>query len=290
MNAKDVFSILNFAAFRPEPDDPSAAWRKRFPNQRAPFLSVGRASLGWRDMTRGGKPGDEGDTAQGEPKELLDQFGAHIKAASEDGWCAISLNTRYVISLETNLSRRPGSEEAIKTNPRSVLGARYERGKRYAVTHNPETNSSILLTCDEEHTRKLETTLREAGLRIGRLCCGAYVLLRHALAQTNVTKSGEKPASYFYVVCCQGSVCALVQDQDRWMELRSRADVYDGSFDPVLDLLQPFKQRIPPDIEMVFISDQSQPELVDKLGGLFVGHKLTDLSQPDLLWTLMFQN
>lgn len=290
MTGRDVASILNFAAFRPEPDDPTSTWRKRFPNQRTPFLNIGRASLGWRDMGRGGRPGTDGDLARGEPKEALDQFGAQIKAAAENGWCAVSLNTRYVISLETNLSRRPGSEQIITSNPRSVLGARYERGKRYAVTHNPETNSSILVTCDEEHIRKMETMFREAGLRIGRICCGTYILLRHALNQTNITKSGDKAASFFYIVCCQGSVCALVQDQDRWMELRSRTDVYEDSIDPIIELIQPFKQRIAPDMELVLLGDQPQPTLVEKLGEVFSGHKLTDLSQPDLLWTLMFQS
>lgn len=290
MTGSDLTSVLKFSAFRPEPDDPSASWRRRFPSERTTLVSLGRNTLAWRGMQRNGKIGDRENLLRGDPKESLAQVSFQIKELADHGWTAVSLNTRYVISLETNLSRRPGSEETIKTNPRSVLGARYERGKRYAVTHNPETNSSILLACDEDHIRKTEVMLTEAGIRVGRVCCGTYVLLRHALSQTNVTKSGEKPASFFYIICCQGSVCALVQDQDRWLELRSRTDVYDETVDPALELLAPFKQRLAEGTEVVVACDNPMPELIGPLGELFSGLKVNDLSQPNLLWTLIAQN
>lgn len=289
MKGADLLSILNFSAFRPEPDDSTAVWRRRFPGQRTVLLNLGRSSATWKGVQRTGKLGD-GDTMAGELKEILTERSFQIKELADGGWCSVSLNTRYVISLEANLSRRPGSEEIIKSNPRSVLGARYERGKRYAVTHNPETNSSLLLACDEEHIRKVEAALKEAGLQVGRVFCGTYVLLRHALAQTNVTKSAEKPVSYFYVICCQGSVCALVQDGDRWTELRSRTDVYEGTANPVLELLTPFKQRLPQDVTVVLACDNPVPQLVDGIGSLFEGRKVVDLTQPDLLWTLSIQN
>lgn len=289
MTSRDIISVLNFAYFRPEPDDPTAAWRKRFPSHRTILMSIGRASVAWRGVLRNGRLG-EGDLLRGEPKDLLGQISVQMKDAAEDGWCALSMNSRYVISLETNLSRRPGSEEVIKTNPRSVLGARYERGKRYSVTHNPETNSSILVACDEENVRKIESLFKETGLQIGRICCGTYLLLRHALSLTNTTKAAEKPTSFFYVVCCMGSVCALIQDQDRWMELRSRTDVYEDTADPALELLAPFKQRIPAGAEIVLVCDTVRPDMVEGLGRIFSGSKINDFSQPDLLWTLMTQN
>ena len=288
MTLKDVISVLNFAAFRPEPDDPSASWRRRFPNHRTVLTGVGKSSLGWRGVLKSGRF-TEGGLIRGDLKDLINQASIQIKDLADDGWCAVSLNTRYVISLETNLSRRPGSEDVIKTTPRNVLGARYERGKRYSVTHNPETNASILLSTDEDYIKKLEGMLKEAGLNVGRVCCGSYVLLRHALAATNLTRSGEKTATCFYIVCCMGAVCALVQDQDRWLELRSRTDVYEDTLDPVIDLVTPFKQRVAPESEIVLICDQPYEGLTEALQELFAGHKITDLSQPDLLWSLIAQ-
>ena len=186
MSKVDIKSVLNFSAFRPEPDDPSAAWRRRFPKMRTLFLGFGRNSLSWRTIERTGKV--EGmEIVRADPKETLAQSSSRLKELAENGWCAVSLNTRYVISLETNLSRRPGSEELLKSNPRAVLGGRYERGKQYALTHNPETNSSILFSCDEEQTRRVETLCKEAGLQVGRVACGTYVLLRHALSTVNTT-------------------------------------------------------------------------------------------------------
>ncbi|MCK9588991.1 MAG: hypothetical protein WC076_07875 [Terrimicrobiaceae bacterium] len=289
MNSIDLKSILNFSAFRPEPDDSSASWKKRFPAEKTVFFGLGRAMLSWRGIDRSGKPG-ELESVRAEPKEILAQTSDHIKPLAEQGWCAVSLNTRYVISLETNLSRRTGSEEMLKSNPRGVLGGRYERGKRYALTHNPETNSSILLTFDEDQTRKTESMFSEAGFRVGRVCCGAYVLLKHALAQTNTEKGSEKSANTFYIVCCEGAVCALVQDQDRWLELRSRTDVYEEDLTPITDLLAPFHSRLSPEIGITLVCDEPMEELPDRLAKVFPGRAVSDLSQPALLASLMIQN
>lgn len=289
MNAIDLKSILNFSAFRPEPDDPSAPWKKRFPSEKTVFFGIGRAALSWRGVGRGSRLG-EVELVRAEPKEILAQSSEHIKPLAEQGWCSISLNTRYVISLETNLSRRTGSEDMLKSNPRSVLGGRYERGKRYALTHNPETNSSILLTFDEDQTRKTEGLFTEAGFRVGRICCGAYELLKHALAETNTQKGSENPVSNFYIICCEGAVCALVQDQDRWVELRSRTDVYEDDPTPITDLLAPFHSRLGPDIGITLACDEPVAGLTDRLATVFPGRTVNDLSKPALLANLMLQN
>lgn len=289
MNSVDIKSILNFSAFRPEPDDPSASWKKRFPAEKTVFFGLGRGVLSWRSISRSGIPGDL-EIVRGEPKEILSQSAEHIKSLTEHGWCAVSLNTRYVISLETNLSRRIGSEDLLKSNPRGVLGGRYERGKRYALTHNPETNSSILLTFDEDQTRKTEALFGEAGFRVGRVCCGAYVLLKHALTHTNTVKGAENPKSVFYIVCCEGAVCALVQDQDRWLELRSRTDVYEEDITPITDLLAPFHSRLSSDMGITLVCDEPMDGLEDRLTKVFPSRQVSDLSQPSLLATLMIQN
>lgn len=289
MNSIDLKSILNFSAFRPEPDDPSAAWRHRFPGERTILFGVGRARLSWKGIARGGKP-SESDAVKAEPREALTQATDHLKALADRAWCAVSLNTRYVISLETNLSRRAGSEELLKTNPRAILGGKFERGKRYAVTHNPETNSSILLTIDEDQVRKTEAMFSESGFKVGRLCCGTYVLLRHVLAETNTTKGSENPFSTFYVICCEGAVCALVQDQDRWMELRSRTDVYEEDIGPIADLLAPFHTRLSPGIGITLVCDEPLDGLSERLGAAFPGREVKDLSEPGLLTSLMVKN
>jgi hypothetical protein len=223
---------------------------------------------------------------------VFKELGPIIKSAVHDGWCAVSLDTRYVISIETNLSRKKGSEEALLKDPRSVLHARYEKGKRYAVTHNPETNSSILLTIDEENIKKVEGCCKEQQLRVGRVCCGVYVLLRHALAAANTKKGSEEPFSGLFVICCHGSVCALLQEKDNWMELRSRPDLFEpgGDIAPFIELLRPFQERLGPDRGLVVACDEPVPGLTEKLAELFPGRPINDLTEPGLLARLLYRN
>lgn len=284
-----VKSVLDFSAFRPEPDDPKAPWRHRFPGRTTALLHIGRNSLEFSTI---GPKGDvkDGRRAQGEYKEIFAELGAEIREEAFEGWCVVSMDTRYVISVETNLSRKPGSEAALKKDPRSVLHARFEKGKRYAVTHNPETNSSLLLTLDEENVKKVEGLCKEQKLKIGRICCGTYVLLRHALAATNAKKGSDAPFSALYVACCNGSVSALVQEKDTWIEGRSRPDLYGDDIKPLLDLLQPFQERLGPASEIVLACDEPIPQLADGLAEMFPGRTLKDLSQPGLLGRLIYTN
>jgi|688.fasta_scaffold07474_17 hypothetical protein len=277
-----VKAVLNFSAFRPEPDDPSASWRSRFPKKTTALLHVGRNRLDYCLVDAKGEvtPGEEKD---GDYKEVFKELGPVIKSSSHDGWCAVSLDTRHVISIETNLSRKKGSEEALRKEPRSVLHARYEKGKRYAVTHNPETNSSLLLAMDEENIKKVEGFCKEQQLKIGRMCCGTYVLLRHALAATNTKKGSEAPFSALYIICCQGSVCALLQEKDNWMELRSRPDLFTDDLQPFLELLTPFGERLSPGASVVLACDEPVEGLPEKVAALFPGNPLNDLTEPGLL-------
>lgn len=286
---QQIKSVLNFSAFRPEPDDPAASWKSRFPKKPTVLLHVGRNTLGYSLVGPEGEvtPGEE---KQGDYKEIFKELGPVIKSAVHDCWCVVSLDTRYVISIEANLSRKKGSEEALRKDPRSVLHARYEKGKRYAVTHNPETNSSLLLTMDEENIKKIEALCKEQHVNVGRMCCGTYVLLRHALTATNTKKGSEEPVSALYVACCHGSVCALLQLKDNWMELRSRPDLFGADLQPLVELLTPFAERLEPETPVVLACDEPVEGLVGKLEGLFPGRALNNLTEPGLLAKLLHEN
>ena len=283
-----VKAVLNFSAFRPEPDDPSAAWKSRFPKKATALLHVGRNSLSYCLMDARGEV-TPGEVKTGDYKEDFKELGPIIKSSAHDGWCVISLDTRYVISIESNLSRKKGSEEALRKEPRSVLHARYEKGQRYAVTHNPETNSSLLLAMDEENIKRVEGLCKEQQLKIGRMCCGTYVLLRHALAATNTKKGSEAPFSALYIICCHGSVCALLQEKDNWMELRSRPDLFTDDLQPLLELLTPFGERLSEGAPVVLVCDEPVEGLAEKVTELFPGHPLDDRSEPGLLADILYK-
>ncbi len=277
-----IKALLNFSAFRPEPDDPAAGWKNRFPGKTTVLLNIGRGSLGLSVVDPKGAV-TLSERRRGELRDLFIEFLPVVKENSPEGWCAVSLDTRYVISIETNLSRKAGSELALRKDPRSVLHGRYERGKIYAITHNPETNSSLLLSYDSELISKTEFTLKERGLKVGRIMCGTYVLLRHALSETNTKKGTESPVSALFLSVCSGSVCSLLQEKDNWVEIRSRPDVFFEDLQPLLDLVSPFAERVSPDTGIVLICDEPVPELPEKLAALFAGHEIKDLTVPGLL-------
>lgn len=283
-----IKSVLTFRAFRPEPDDPNASWKSRFSGRPTALLNIGRSSLSYTVM-KDAKTFTPGAAQKGDLKELFGMMGSAIDEATSEGWCALSLDTRYVISVESNLSRKKGSEEAVRKDPRSVLHGRYERGKRYAVTHNPETNSSLLLSCDEEHLKKIEVMCREQKIKIGRLCCGTYVLLRYALSKVNVKKGSENPVSALFITCSGGSLCALSQQKDNWVEVRSRPDVYDGDLESLMELISPFNDRIADDSTVVLACDEPIPGLPERLREVFAGHELNDLTEPALLARLVYE-
>lgn len=286
-----VKAVLNFSAFRSEEDDPQASWKSRFAGRPTALVHVGRNSLSFSVIDKKGEP-TGGESRRGELKEVFAELGPSIKEEADGGWCIVSLDSRYVISVESNLSRKKGSEEALKKDPRSVLHTRFERGKRYAVTHNPETNSSVLLTMDEENVKKTEALCKEQGLKVGRICCGTYVLLRHALGVTNTKKGSESPFSALYLACCNGSVCALIQEKDNWMELRSRPDLFEpgGDITPLVELLRPFQERLGPDRGLVVACDEPVPGLSEQLAALFPGRPVNDLTQPGMLVRLLYRN
>lgn len=285
-----IKGVLNMSAFRHEPDDPAASWRQRFSHQKTALLQMGRNSLSYAIFDRHGEVVASEERHGADPKELLGELGEVIAEKTDEGWCTLSLNTRYVISVEHNLSRKQGSEDTIKTDPRSILHGRFERGKRYAVTNNPEVSSSLLVAYEEDAVKKVEAMFKDNRLKLGRICCGVYVLLRYALAQTNTVKGNEKPFSALYIACCAGSVCALVQEKDNWMELRSRPDVYDTDIQPLVDLVAPFQSRLPPDAGVVLVTDEPVEGLAPRLAELFVGRPLKDLSGDHLLAKILFQN
>lgn len=282
-----VKSVLNFSAFRPDPDDSRASWGVRFPGRTTGLLHLGRNTMVFARVNRDGEMEAAG-TAQGEYKQMFTELGTDLREGIFEGWYTISVDTRYVISIESNLSRKPGSEAAMRKDPRSMLHARYEKGKRYAVTHNPETNSSLLLTMDEENIKKIETLCREQKLKVGRICCGAYVLLRHALSVTNIKKGSETPFSALYIICCNGSVCALLQEKDHWIEVRSRPDLFTEDPKPLLDLLQPFQEKLGEGTGVVLVCNEPLPSAVmDALVGMFPGRAIQDLTKTGFLARLL---
>ena len=293
MKLKDLKDVLTFRSFRPEPDDSSAPWRKRFPHEKTLLLSISRRRATWMTLDKRGEFTDAG-SMEGELKEVLAAVGPELRARTDNGWCAVSLNHRFVITLEVNLSRRPGLEEQLRQNPKAALGAKAERGKRYNLVHNPESNTSLLLAVDEDAIVKTEAMLREHGLQAGRISIGSYGMLLDLISQVAearaaraVSNPGEPFGNIVMVVCCEGSVVVLSQREENWTELRSRSDLYTDDLAPVMDILMPLLQNAGPGAHVVFMSDEQGGNFAELLQARSPGTQLSEVTVPQQLSKLL---
>ncbi|MFN0125941.1 MAG: hypothetical protein ACKV19_04550 [Verrucomicrobiales bacterium] len=290
MKLKDIKNVLNFEAFHPEPDDSSAPWAKRFPKKRTVLVNISRKRLTWRLMEKDGSLGEVSEV-EGETKEALTQVSHEWKELTDGGWCAVSLNSRFVVSLEVNLSRRKGLEDLLRTNAKAALGAKAERGKRYQLTHNPESNTSLLLACEEDAIIKTEALFREHGLSVGRVCVGAYAMLLELVDQVrearrvHLAQNPDAPTgSVLMAAFCDGSLCALGQQEEQWTKLRSRTDLFtEEDLTPAADLLLPMIEESGPETHVLVMHDNPRPGFADLLRTRFSGLKVSDVTVPHQL-------
>lgn len=296
MTVKDIKDVLTFAAFRPEPDDSTANWAKRFPKSRSLLLNIGRDTVSWRGVEKGGELGESG-SMDGDVKEIITDMAEEWKTLADDAWCGVSLNNRFMITLETNLSRKKGAVEAIRTNPKAALGSKAEKGKRYAVNHNPESNTSVLLSVDEDFVTQIESTMKSVGLNLGRIACGPYAMLIDCIDQVDEARRVFKEESpdqalgkVIMVVCCEGSVCAMTTSDEQWLELRSRTGLYTADdVEPVMKILSPLIDNAGSDAQIIFMADSTGEPVKRLLESSLNGRRFSDVSQPDQLWSILKQ-
>ena len=289
-----IKNLLTFASFRPEPADSAAAWSTRFPNKRTLLLNVNRNTVNWQVMLKGGNMG-EGGTEEGTLQEITEMCGEEWKGMTDDGWVSVSINNRFILSLESNLSRKKGYEDLLRTNPKVVLGSKFERGKVYAVRHHPETNSSLLLACEELLVKETQDALKKVDLKVGRLSCGLFAMLTDVLYRLHETtgKEGESevPSNYLIIAVCQGSVCVLKQAEDQWTELRSRSAYYEpGNLSSLRQILQPILTDWDPQNPTLFVSDDNDPNSLEQIRQMLPGYAISDVSSDDQLWSIIGKN
>ncbi len=282
----DIKSVLTFAAFRPDADDPEISWNTRFEGTKTLLLNVSRSHVSWRSYNRRGKL-DASGTSEGDLAEVTSQNAEEWRSLSDGGWCAVSLNNRFIISLESNIMRADNCSQLLRTNPRSVLGPKYDRGKRYAIYHHPDSPASMLLACEDSMVKVTEDVLRGAGLKPGRVCCGLFAMMEHALISIYSSQRGQPVPSLVLIAACEGSVAALAQQDGQWRDLRCRSGLGPEGIETALQIISPLVAKAPPGTPVFFVSDgqdqRFRKDLMDQLER--VGAR--DLTQDDLLWKVI---
>ena len=258
------------------------------------LLSLSRDGVAWKSISREDVLSETG-FAEGSLKDVLDDMGPELSELSDGGWCSVSINQRYVISLETNLTRKDASNDVLRSTPRAILGSKTEKGKRYSLSHNPESNTSALLAVDEEYIKEIEKIFKSSGLKLGRICCGVFAMLEETLDQIQKAKreyeekkNEQSPGGILSVISCNGSVCILKSHKDKWSELRSRVSLFSGvNVDPLKKILSPMISELGEEDQIVLNSTEEGSYVKGLLGDMAPHIKINDISKGSSLWKLM---
>ncbi|RFC44320.1 MAG: hypothetical protein DVB23_002353 [Verrucomicrobia bacterium] len=288
MNSEALKQVLTFQAFRPEPDDPDTVVPQRMAGKKYLCLSISKSRVVWRGVDRKGRLLSVGQ-ADGEFPEILSQYTEEWLGLCDGGWVNVSLNNRFVITLESNLSRKPGTESLLRTNPRAVVGAKYDRSKRYAVYHNPETSASLLLSCEDSLVRSIEDALGGAGFRVMRVSCGLFAMVEDYLRRQH--QVGGVRRDFVLIACCEGSACVLSQKKGQWGELRARGGFFSGAdIEPVMGISAPLINGSGLGVPIVLLHEHAGGPFASALYSRLESHGAVDVTQPDHLWMVLTQN
>ncbi|MFZ4763529.1 MAG: hypothetical protein ACOYMN_01145 [Roseimicrobium sp.] len=279
----DIKGVLNFSAFRPDPDDSEIPWSKRYAGKRSLLLNVSRTHTTWRAVNKRGRF-QEGGSQEGDFAEMAPSRAEEWRTLTDGGWVGLSLNNRFIISLENNLSRRENYQEMLRVNPKAVIGAKFDRGKRYALYHHPDTTASILMSCDDAAVKVAEDVLRAHGLRAGRICCGIFAMLEAKLNEIYRSSRPEAKGSFLLLATCEGSIAALAQQDGQWTDLRCRSGVGMDSPEATLQIVAPLVQKMPAGTPVLYVHDGNDErfsgaimEQLNSIGG-------KDITVTDQLW------
>lgn len=290
MTLDDIKSVLTFQAFRPEPDDSTAPISKRMRGKKYLMINISRGEVAWKAVTKKGTLA-AGGVQEGDFSTVAHQMADEWRTMTDGGWCVVSLNNRFIITLETNMSRRPDSETLIRSNPRAVIGAKFDRAKRYAIHHNPETSASLLLATDESMVKSVEDTLSDVALKPARIASGLFTMVEDYVHREHAARNGKKGRDFVLIACCAGSVCLMSQRRGQWSELRSRSGIYSGGdIEPVMNIATPMLNGAESGSAIVLLHDQPGTRFSQALFERLQPFGAVDMTQPDHLWMALSQN
>jgi hypothetical protein len=253
------------------------------------LLNVSRTHTSWRSINKRGKFQEAGSQT-GEFAEVTTGRAEEWRALTDGGWVNVSLNHRFIISLENNMSRREGYRSLLQSNPKAVIGAKCDRGKRYAIYHHPHTTSSILMACDDTAVKGAEDSLRAAGLKAGRICCGLFALLEQKLNDIYQSDKPEAKGSFILIATCEGSLAALVQLDGQWTDLRCRTGVGADGIDAMIQIIAPMVQKVPQGTRVFYVHDGNDEKFSSAMMAQIEQIGAKDISVADQLWDCIGMN
>lgn len=286
MLLEDIKSVLTFAAFRPDVDDADIPWAKRFEGRKSLLLNIGRGQTSWRAVDKKGRL-EESGSQDGEFADIATQRGEEWRGMTDSGWCAVSINHRFIISLESNMMRGENCTSLLRSNPRAVLGPKYDRGKRYAICHHPEAATSMLLAVEESMVKVTEDILKTVGMRPARVCCGLFAMIERTVLSLGEGQRGGMPPSFVLIASCEGSISALSQQDGQWRDFRCRSGLGLDAVETTLQIVSPLVAKAAPGTPVFFVCDGQDEKFRSEMMQHLEKVGARDLTQPDLLWQII---
>ncbi len=288
MEFKDIKEVLSFAAFRPEADNPNFSWPQRFPKRKSVIININKGHCSWAYLDKKGNV-SQVDEAEGEFPTIISQMGDDWKNNTEDGWVQVSLNNRFIINLEHNLSRKKGWEDEIRISPKAILGTKYDRSKRYAMHHNLETSASLLMACDDSMIKQIEEELKAHNLTAARICVGLFGMTSHLLNRISHDDS-FKNQDLIVITWSHGSLCVLKQKAGQWKELRCRSGLPIDDEAALAMMVRPFIEGAEPTTRVLFMGDTAQSPHGKAILSMFGSLHVTDVTEDNNLWNILAKN
>lgn len=285
MEFKDIKDVLTFAAFRPEADNPRFTWAQRFPKRKSVIINISRGRCSWAMINRKGQVDGTGE-ADGEFVDVAAQMGDTWRGGTEDGWVGVSINNRFIINLEHNLSRKKGWQEELRLHPKSILGTKYDRSKRYAIHHNPETSASLVMACDDSMIKSIEEVMRAHNLRPGRICCGLFASVAHILNRISADSS-LKNQDIILAAWLDGSLCIVRQKAGQWQDIRCRSGILPADHATVSQVIRPFVEKASPSTRVLLLEDHKNGAFSSSYLSHFGNLHFTDATEDNNLWNLL---
>ena len=285
MEFKDIKDVLTFSAFRPEADNPRFNWQQRFPKRKSVVVNISRGGCTWAFLDKKGQVADTGES-RGEFAEVCGDMAEVWHNNTEDGWIGISLNNRFIFTLEHNLSRKKGWEEEIMANPKSILGSKHDRSKRYALHHSPESSASLLLASDESLIKATEETLRANNLRAARICSGLFAMTANLLDRLSAD-ANLKTQDLLVITWNDGALSVLRQKAGQWQDLRCRSGLSSSDENAIGTVLRPFLENLEANSRIVFMGEKQGSDFAAQYLPKLENHNVTDVTEVNQLWTIL---
>lgn len=285
MEFKDIKEVLTFAAFRPEADNPKFNWAQRFPKRKSVIVNISRGQCSWVYLDKKNEVVDMGE-ALGEFPEVAGDMGGAWHANTDDGWVGISLNNRFIFTLEHNLSRKKGWEDEIVQNPKSILGSKYDRTKRYALHHSPQSSASLLLAADESMIKSTEETLRSNNLRAARVCSGLFAMTANLLNRLEADPK-LKQQDLIVITWNDGALSVLRQRNGQWQDLRCRSGITVSDENAIAVVLKPFIDKANENTQILFMGEKQNSDFATQYLPKLSTMNVTDVTEDNQLWKIL---